>query len=155
MRMDEAMTPEPTPTSQKGFTGLNPILVEHFLHPKNTGEIQDADGVGSAGDSSCGDHVRYWIKVVDDRISDIKFKCRGCPAAIACASVVGELALGKDLDEACEITDEMISEALGGLPAHKMHCSNMAADALYNAVMDHVVNWIDRFNDTGRPPGAR
>ena len=152
--MDEATTPEPTPTGREALTGLHPVLVEHFLRPKNIGEIEDADGVGSAGDPSCGDHVRYWIKVVDNRISDIRFKCLGCPAAIACASVVGELALGKGLDEACEMTDEMISEILGGLPAHKMHCSNMAADALYDAVMDYVVNWIDRFKSTGQPPEA-
>jgi len=125
-------------------SGLNDTVIEHFLHPRNVGEIPDADGVGSAGNAACSDFMVFWIKVTGNRISEVKFKCKGCPAAIACASVVSELALGMDLDEACEITDEMVADALGGLPDYKIHCSNMAADALYNAVMNHVMTWVER-----------
>jgi len=113
-------------------------IIQHFLNPQNVGEIPDADGVGVVGDPSCGDYLKVWIKVEDNRITKIKFKCQGCPAAIATSSVMTEMALGKDLNEAAEISAEMIEEALGGLPEGKRHCSNLGADALYEAIISHV-----------------
>ena len=112
---------------------------DHFLHPRNVGEIPDADGVGSVGDPGCGDAMTVWIKVADQHISDVKFKCKGCPAAIATGSVMTELALGKHMDDAYQITDEVIADALGGLPDGKAHCSNLGATALYRAIMNWVV----------------
>lgn len=108
------------------------------MSPRNVGEIPDADGVGSVGDPTCGDYLKVWIKVRNFHIVDIKFKCRGCPAAIATASAMTELAKGKHVDEAAEITDEMIAQAVGGLPPQKEHCSNLAATALYEAIMNYV-----------------
>jgi len=118
----------------------NERILDHFRRPRNVGEIADADGVGGVGDPECGDYVQIWIKVdPQQRLSDVKFRCRGCPAAVACASITTELAIGKDLDEASEITDEVVEEALGGLPEDKRHCSNLAADALHWAILDHIV----------------
>ena len=119
-------------------------LLDYFLHPRNVGEIKDADGVGQIGDATCGDMVKVWIKVKDDRIVDIKFRVFGCPAAIATSSAMTELALGKSLDEAAEITDEVVADAVGGLPPDKMHCSNLGAAALYEAIMNYVVTSVER-----------
>lgn len=120
------------------FNGYSEIIKEHFLNPRNVGEIPDADGVGSFGDPECGDYLRVWIKVRDEHIMDIKFRCKGCPAAIACASMMTVLASGKHVDEAAEMDEEMIDEALGGLPEHKRHCSNLGAGALQEAILDYV-----------------
>ena len=109
------------------------------MNPQNTGEIPDADGVGTIGSEECGDMIRVWIKVSDDEhLSDIKYKVFGCPAAIACCSMMTELAMGKHLDDAGELTDEQVADALGGLPAYKYHCSNLAASALHKAIMDYI-----------------
>jgi len=113
-------------------------LIDHFENPRNVGELPDADGIGQVGDRGCGDSIKVWIKVRDEHIVDIKFKCRGCPAAIATASAMTELAKGIHVDEAAEITDEMISDAVGGLSEQKEHCSSLGATALYEAVMDYV-----------------
>lgn len=119
-------------------------LLDHFSHPRNVGEIEDADGIGQIGDPTCGDMVKVWIKVRDDRIVDAKFRVFGCPAAIATCSVMTELAMGNSLDEAAEITDEVIADAVGGLTPDKMHCSNLSAAALYEAIMDYVIKSIER-----------
>ena len=119
-------------------------LLDHFFHPKNVGEIEDADGIGQIGDPSCGDVVKVWIKVRNDRIVDIKFQVFGCPAAIATCSVMTELAMGTSLDEAAEITDEVVAEAVGELPPDKMHCSNLSATALYEAILDYVVKSVEK-----------
>lgn len=121
----------------------NEKLLEHFSHPRNVGEIQDADGIAQMGDPTCGDMVKVWIKVREDRIVDIKFRVFGCPAAIATCSVMTELAMGKSLDEAAEITDEVVAAAVGGLPPDKVHCSNLSASALYEAIMDYVFKSIE------------
>ena len=113
-------------------------VLEHFMNPHNTGGIPEADGVGTIGSEECGDMIRVWIKVTDERLTDIKYKVFGCPAAIACCSMMTELAMGKHLDDASELTDERVAEALGGLPAQKYHCSNLAASALHKAIMDYV-----------------
>ena len=121
------------------------LVLEHFRRPRNVGEIPDADGIGRVEDPSCGDFLQVWIKVGEDqRLTNVKFLCKGCPAAIACGSVMTELAIGKTLDEASEITDEVVEEALGGLPEQKRHCSNLAADALYGAILDHIVRTCER-----------
>ncbi len=112
-------------------------VMDHFMNPRNVGEIEDADGVGQVGNPVCGDVMAMYIKVEDDRISDIKFKTFGCGAAIATSSITTELVKGKTLDEALEISNSSVAEALDGLPAPKMHCSNLAAEALHAAIADY------------------
>jgi len=112
-------------------------VLEHFKNPRNVGEIDNPDGEGTVGNPVCGDMMTIYIKVEDDRINDIKFKTFGCGAAIATTSMTTELAKGKTLDEALTITREQVADALGGLPPVKMHCSNLAADALHDAVKDY------------------
>lgn len=112
-------------------------VMEHFMHPRNVGEIEDADGVGSVGNPVCGDMMTFYIKVADGRLADVRFKTFGCGAAIAVSSMVSEMAKGKTLDEAKQITNRMVADELGGLPANKMHCSNLGADALRAAIEDY------------------
>lgn len=112
-------------------------VMEHFRNPRNMGVIEDADGVGEVGNPTCGDMMRITIKVNDDRIEDVKFQTLGCGAAVATSSMVTELAIGKTLDEAAEITNKSVAESLGGLPPAKMHCSNLAADGLHEAIKDY------------------
>jgi nitrogen fixation NifU-like protein len=112
-------------------------VMDHFRNPRNVGEIKDADGVGTVGNPRCGDVMSIYIKVKDDRIIDIKFKTYGCTAAIASSSIATELVKGKTLDEAMELTRDDVANELGGLPAIKMHCSNLAADALREAIKDY------------------
>jgi len=112
-------------------------VMEHFRNPRNMGEIPDADGVGTVGNPVCGDMMTVYIKVKENRIEDIKFKTFGCGAAIATSSMITELAKGKTIDEALKITRADVAESLGGLPPIKMHCSNLAADALHAAIKDY------------------
>ena len=114
-------------------------VMDHFTNPRNVGEIEDADGVGQIGNPVCGDVMRISIDVKDDRISDIKFKTFGCGAAVATSSMVTEMVMGKTLTEAADISNKAVAEALGGLPPNKMHCSNLAADALHLAIQDYLV----------------
>jgi nitrogen fixation NifU-like protein len=109
----------------------------HFFHPRNVGEIKDADGIGTVGNPKCGDVMTIYIKVKDDRITDIKFKTYGCIAAIASSSIATEMVKGKTLDEAMKLTRDNVANELGGLPAIKLHCSNLAADALHEAIKDY------------------
>lgn len=112
-------------------------VMEHFTNPRNVGEIENADGVGEVGNMKCGDIMRIYLKVNDqDVIEDIKFRTFGCGAAIATSSAVTEMVKGKTIDEALEITNKQVAEELGGLPENKMHCSNLAADALHKAIED-------------------
>lgn len=111
--------------------------MEHFRNPRNVGEIPDADGEGTVGNPVCGDMMTIYIKVKDSRIADIKFKTFGCGAAVATSSMITELAKGKTLDEAMKITRGDVADNLGGLPTVKMHCSNLAADALHEAIKDY------------------
>jgi len=113
------------------------MVKDHFFNPRNVGEIKDADGVGTVGNPTCGDVMTIYIKVKDEIIIDIKFKTFGCAAAIATSSILTELAKGKMLDEALEITRDDVANELGGLPAIKLHCSNLAADALREAIKDY------------------
>jgi nitrogen fixation NifU-like protein len=112
-------------------------VLDHFRNPRNVGEIEDADGVGTVGNPVCGDMMSVYIKVEDEKIADIKFRTFGCGAAIATTSMTTELAKGKTLDEAMEITRQDVADELGGLPPVKMHCSNLAADALHEAIEDY------------------
>ncbi|MBO8125843.1 MAG: Fe-S cluster assembly scaffold protein NifU [Firmicutes bacterium] len=112
-------------------------VMEHFMNPRHVGEISDADGVGTEGNPVCGDIMRIYLKVdEEDKITDIKFKTFGCGAAIATSDMVCEMVLGKTLDEAMQVTNAVVAEALDGLPPNKMHCSNLAADALHKAIED-------------------
>lgn len=111
-------------------------VMDHFQNPRNVGEIPDADGVGDVGNPVCGDTTKIYIKVEGNIIKDIKFKTFGCGAAIASSSMLTEMAKGKTLEEALQITDEAVADMLDGLPPQKMHCSNMAADALHKAIED-------------------
>ena len=113
-------------------------VMEHFQNPRNVGVIEDADGVGQVGNPVCGDLMAFYIKVDKDVITDLKFQTFGCGAAIAVSSMVSEMAIGKTLDEALKISNEIVAEELGGLPAQKMHCSNLGADALREAIKDYL-----------------
>ncbi|HUV61760.1 MAG TPA: Fe-S cluster assembly scaffold protein NifU [Thermoplasmata archaeon] len=112
-------------------------VMDHFTNPRNVGEIPDADGIGKVGNPQCGDVMWLYIKVKDNIITDIKFKTFGCGAAIATSSMITELARGKTLEEAKKISRGDVAEALDGLPPVKMHCSNLAADALIEAIKDY------------------
>jgi len=112
-------------------------VMELFQNPKNVGEIADADGVGKVGNPVCGDLMTLYIKVEGDKIADIKFKTFGCAAAIATSSMVTEMAKGKTLSEAAKINRDDVAGELEGLPPIKMHCSNLAADALHKAIEDY------------------
>jgi nitrogen fixation NifU-like protein len=112
-------------------------VMDHFRNPRNMGEIKNPDGFGKVGNPKCGDVMAIYIKIKDDKIIDIKFKTFGCTAAIATSSILTELVKGKKIDEALKITRDDVANELGGLPALKMHCSNLAADALKDAIKDY------------------
>jgi nitrogen fixation NifU-like protein len=118
-------------------------VMEHFKNPRNVGSIEEPDGVGQMGNPLCGDIMRMEIKVKDGRIEDAKFKTFGCGAAIATSSMVTELVRGKTLEEALAISNRAVADALDGLPPVKMHCSNLAADALHKAIKDYMVKQGD------------
>jgi nitrogen fixation NifU-like protein len=113
-------------------------VMDHFMNPRNVGVIEDPDGVGKEGNPICGDLMEIFIKVKDDRIVDIKFRTFGCGAAIATSSMATEMVKGKTIEEAMEITNKAVAEALDGLPPIKMHCSNLAADAIHAAIEDYL-----------------
>jgi len=112
-------------------------VMDHFSNPRNVGEISDADGIGQVGNAVCGDIMKIYIKVKKDRIEDIKFKTFGCGAAIATSSMVTEMVKGKTIKEALQLSNKDVAKALDGLPPIKMHCSNLAADALHEAIKDY------------------
>jgi nitrogen fixation NifU-like protein len=116
--------------------GYSEKVMDHFMNPRNVGELEDPDGVGRIGNPVCGDIMEFQIKVEDEHIADVKFKTFGCGAAIAVSSMVSELAKGKTLNEAMLITNKMVAKELDGLPKNKMHCSNLGADALHKAIVD-------------------
>ena len=117
--------------------GYSKKVMEHFTNPKNVGVIENPDGYGKVGNPVCEDLMEIYIKVDDDVITDIKFKTFGCGSAIATSSMVTELAKGKHVDEAYKITRNDVANELDGLPPQKMHCSNLAADALQEAIKDY------------------
>ncbi len=113
-------------------------LLQLFLNPKNVGRIEDADGIGEVGDPGCGDAMRIYIKVKDERIEDIKFETFGCAAAIAISSMITEMVKGKTIEEALKITNNDVADALGGLPPPKMHCSLLAEQGIKAAIEDYL-----------------
>ena len=113
-------------------------VMEHFTHPRNVGEIENADGIGEEGNPVCGDMRTVYIKVKDNRLEDVKFKTFGCGAAIAVSSMVSEMAKGKTIEEALKITPALVAIELEGLPKNKYHCSNLGAQALHKAIQDYL-----------------
>ncbi len=112
-------------------------VLDHFRNPRNMGDIKDADGIGKVGNPACGDVMYIHIKVKDNTLEDVKFQTLGCGAAIATSSMLTELAKGKELDDALDITKKDVADALDGLPPIKMHCSNLAAEGLHAAIKDY------------------
>ena len=112
-------------------------VLDHFSNPRNVGEIENADGVGEVGNAKCGDIMKMYIKVDDGIISDVKFKTFGCGAAVATSSMATELIKGKTIDEALAVTNKQVVDALGGLPAYKLHCSVLAEQAIKSALADY------------------
>lgn len=131
-------------------------VMEHFMNPRNVGEIPDADGIGEVGNPVCGDMMTFYIKVSPDgeRIEDVKYKTFGCGAAIAVSSMVSEMAKGKTIDEALKITRESVAQELGGLPPNKMHCSNLGADALHKAIENYLSKKSKKTGTTEQKKGS-
>ncbi len=123
-------------------------VMDHFMNPRNVGEIENPDGVGEVGNPVCGDMMAFYIKVKDNRLADIKFKTFGCGAAIAVSSMVSEMAMGKTLEEAMKINAHMVADELDGLPKNKLHCSNLGDEALHKAIEDYLGK------KSGRPAAA-
>jgi len=113
-------------------------VMEHFMNPRNVGEIDNPDGVGKVGNPVCGDMMTFYIKVKNNRLEDVKFKTFGCGAAIAVSSMVSEMAKGKTLEEAMKITPRSVADELEGLPKNKFHCSNLGAQALNKAIKNYL-----------------
>lgn len=112
-------------------------VMDHFTHPRNVGIIENADGVGEIGNAKCGDIMKMYLKVEDNVITDVKFETFGCGSAIATSSMATEMIKGKSIDQALKLTNKAVAEALDGLPAHKMHCSVLAEEAIKAAVKDY------------------
>ena len=115
-------------------------VMDHFMNPRNVGEIPDANGIGEVGNPVCGDIMKIYLKIADNRIQDVKFNTFGCGSAIASSSMATELIKGKTLEEAWELTNKAVAEALDGLPAIKMHCSVLAEDAVHKAINNYRVS---------------
>ncbi len=113
-------------------------VMEHFMNPRNVGRIENPDAFGEVGNASCGDIIQVSLKINDGIIEDIKFQTFGCGAAIATSSVTTEMVKGKTLEEALKVTRDLVAEELGGLPPEKLHCSNLAADALHKAIKEYM-----------------
>ena len=112
-------------------------VMDHFRHPRNVGRIEDADAVGEVGNAVCGDIMKIYLKIDDGIITDVKFETFGCGSAIASSSMATELIMGKPLSEALQLTNKAVTEALDGLPAHKLHCSVLAEEAIKAAIEDY------------------
>ena len=113
------------------------VVMDHFKNPRNVGVIENADGVGEVGNAKCGDIMKIYLKIENDIIVDVKFETFGCGSAIASSSMATEMIMGKSIHEAMELTNKAVAEALDGLPAHKMHCSVLAEEAIKNALKDY------------------
>ena len=116
------------------------IVMDHFMHPRNVGEIENPDGVGQVGNAKCGDIMKMYLKIRDNVIQDVKFETFGCGSAIASSSMATEMIKGKTIDEALAVTNRQVVDALGGLPAHKLHCSVLAEESIKSAIK----NYYDR-----------
>jgi nitrogen fixation NifU-like protein len=113
------------------------VVMDHFMHPRNVGVIENADGVGEVGNAKCGDIMKFYLKIEDEKIVDVKFETFGCGSAIAASSMATELIKGKPVSEALQLTNKAVVEALDGLPPHKIHCSVLAEEAIKAAVEDY------------------
>ena len=125
-------------------------VMEHFMNPRNVGEIENPDGIGEEGNPVCGDMMTFYIKVKDNRLEDVKFKTFGCGAAIAVSSMVSEMAKGKTLEEAMKITPQSVAAELEGLPKNKFHCSNLGAQALHKAIKGYLKKQKKGGKDNGK-----
>ena len=112
-------------------------VMDHFMHPRNVGSIENADGIGEVGNAKCGDIMKMYLKIKDNVIEDVKFETFGCGSAIASSSIATEMIKGKTIDEALAVTNKQVVDALGGLPAHKLHCSVLAEEAIKSAIKDY------------------
>ena len=112
-------------------------VMDHFMHPRNVGVIEDASGVGEVGNAKCGDIMKIYLKIENDIIADVKFETFGCGSAIASSSMATEMIKGKSIREAMKLTNKAVAEALDGLPAHKLHCSVLAEEAIKSALLDY------------------
>ena len=113
------------------------IVMDHFMHPRNVGEIENPDGVGQVGNAKCGDIMKMYLKIRDNVIQDVKFETFGCGSAIASSSIATEMIKGKTVEEALAVTNRQVVDALGGLPAHKLHCSVLAEESIKSAIKDY------------------
>jgi len=120
-----------------GYLVYNETLIDHFMNPRNVGEIENPDAMAVVGDPTCGDFIRVYLKVEDGRITAFKFLTQGCPGAISTSSIATELAIGKTLEEALKLTDNDVIEAAGGIPARKAHCSLLAIRGLHEAILNY------------------
>jgi nitrogen fixation NifU-like protein len=136
----------------EGMTMYSKIVMDHFKSPRNVGVIEDADGVGEVGNPLCGDMMSIYLKIQNEQIKDIKFQTFGCGAAIAVSSILTEMAKGKNLEEAKQISNKDVASALEGLPKNKLHCSNLGADALQLAIKDYETR---KPGETVREPNFR
>ena len=125
-------------------------VMDHFTHPRNVGEIPDASGVGEVGNAKCGDIMKMYLKIKDDRIEDAKFETFGCGSAIASSSMATELIKGKTVDEALAVTNKQVVDALGGLPAYKLHCSVLAEESIKSAIKNDLSGYL--YKTTKRNP---
>ncbi|MFC1988792.1 Fe-S cluster assembly scaffold protein NifU [Chloroflexota bacterium] len=128
----------------------NKKVMDHFINPRNVGEIENPDGIGEEGNPVCGDMMTFYIKVKDNHLDDVKFKTFGCGAAIAVSSMVSEMAKGKTIDEAMNITPALVAKELDGLPKNKLHCSNLGAQALNKAIQ----SYLNKDKKTGKGKAA-
>jgi len=122
---------------ERGYFMYSQKVMDHFMNPRNMGEIEDADGVGLVGNPKCGDIMKMYLKIENDVIVDAKFKTFGCGAAVATSSISTEMIKGKTIEEALKITNKAVADALDGLPPQKMHCSNLAEEAIRAAIEDY------------------
>ena len=127
------------PKESTGYLVYNETILDHFKNPRHIGEIEDPDGSAVVGDPSCGDHIRLYLKIQDDKIADIRYKVFGCAAAIATTSILSELAMNRDLDNALAITDDDVIKAAGGIPARKAHCSLLGVAGLHSALAEYFI----------------
>lgn len=136
-RLSEESTYEPD-EMDTGYIYYNEKVIDHFMNPRNIGEVENPDGVATVGDPTCGDFLRATIRVEDGRVQGFKFLTQGCPGAIATSSIATEIAIGKTLAEALELNDNDVIKAAGGIPARKVHCSLLAIRALHEAIRQYL-----------------
>ncbi len=129
----------------------NEVVMDHFMNPRNVGEIENPDGVGEVGNPVCGDMMTFYIKVKNNRLEDVKYKTFGCGAAIAVSSMVSEMAKGMTLEEVMKLTPASVADKLEGLPKNKLHCSNLGAQALHEAIKNY---WNKTKGETDKTEGA-